>query len=94
VFDPARGTLVNKITPLGLRAVRGRVLVAGSRLDRGREAIVIDYRGSPVAWFVRDELREVGPGLWLGMAMVGRWRVLSFLLRAPDEPVMARAGLG
>lgn len=94
VFDPERGTLLNKVTPLGLRTVRGRVCVAGSRLDPGRGAIVIDYRGSPVAWFVRDEIREVEPGLWLGMAFVGRWRVLSFLLRAPDAPVTPTGGLG
>jgi hypothetical protein len=84
-FDPARGTLVNTVSPLRLRAVRARVYVSESRLDPDREAIVIDYRTSPIAWFVRDEIREVAPGLWLGMAFVGRWRVLSFALRSSNR---------
>ncbi len=83
VFDPRSGTLRNKVTPLGIRAVRARVYVGDSWLDRGTQAIVLDYsRTSVVARWVRDEIREVAPGLWLGKVFVGRWHVLDFTLRA------------
>lgn len=83
VFDPARGTLLNKVTPFGVRAVRARVYVGESWLDRGTRAIVLDYsRTSLVAHWIRDEIREVAPGLWLGKVFVGRWHVLDFTLRA------------
>ena len=83
VFDPRSGILRNKVTPFGIRAVRARVYVGDSWLDRGTEAIVLDYsRTSLVARWVRDEIREVAPGLWLGKVFVGRWHVLDFTLRA------------
>ena len=83
VFDPRSGMLRNKVTPFGIRAVRARVYVGDSWLDRGTEAIVLDYsKTSLVARWVRDEIREVAPGLWLGKVFVGRWHVLDFTLRA------------
>jgi hypothetical protein len=83
-FDPQRGTLANRLSPLGVRAIRARVAVGDSRLDPGGRATVLDYsRTSLVARWVRDEIREVGPGLWLGAAYVGRWRVIDFALRTP-----------
>jgi cytochrome P450 len=84
VFDPERGTLANRLSPLGVRAVRATVAVGDSRLDPGGQATVLDYsRSAIVARRVRDEIREVAPGLWLGAAYVGRWRVIDFALRAP-----------
>lgn len=83
VFDPGRGVLKNKVTPFGIRAVRARVYVGESWLDRGSQAIVLDYsKTSLVARWIRDEIREVSPGLWLGKVFVRRWHVLDFTLRA------------
>lgn len=83
VFDPRRRSLQNKITPLAIRAIRARVYVGESWLDRGRETIVLDYsKTSFVARWIRDEIREVAPGLWLGKVYVRRWHVLDFTLRA------------
>jgi hypothetical protein len=50
------------------RAVKAEVYPAESFLD-GQPALVMDYRRtSPVIWHnVRDELREVAPGLYLGV---------------------------
>ncbi len=50
------------------RAVKAEVYPAESFLD-GLPTLVMDYRGtSPVIWHnVRDELREVAPGLYLGV---------------------------
>jgi hypothetical protein len=53
--------------PLGLEAVRAGVYVGESWLD-GRPALVMDYCGlSRLFPDVRDELREVAPGLFLGL---------------------------
>lgn len=83
VFDPRSGMLRNKVTPVGIRAVRARVYVGDSRLDRGTQATVLDYsKTSWIARWVRDEIREVAPGLWLGKVFVGRWHVLDFTLQA------------
>ncbi len=64
-FDPCAGTLVNQWR--GFRAVRARVGCGTSWLD-GRPSIVMDYRGTSRFWpDVRDEAREVAPGLYLGI---------------------------
>lgn len=60
------GSLVNQWT--GFKAVRARVCCGPSWLD-GKSSIIADYDGeSRVVWAdVRDELREVAPGLYLGI---------------------------
>jgi hypothetical protein len=59
------GTLVNQWT--GARAVKARVFCGPSWLD-GSPATVMDYSGLSHVWAdVRDEIREVAPGLWLGV---------------------------
>jgi hypothetical protein len=64
VFDPCDGTLVNQWC--GFRAVKARVSYGPSCLD-GRPSIIMDYRGMSHVWAdVRDEVREVAPGLYLG----------------------------
>ena len=65
-FDPDQGMLVNRWR-FG-RAVKAKVYPAESYLDGG-PTLVMDYRGtSPLIWKnVRDELREVAPGLYLGI---------------------------
>jgi hypothetical protein len=69
-FCAADGTLVNQW--LGVRAIRARVGYATSWLD-GRPAIVLDYCGTSRRWAdVRDEMREVAPGLYLGAMYLRR----------------------
>lgn len=65
-FCTADGTLVNQWT--GFKAVRARVGYGPGWLD-GKPSIIADYCGtSRVVWAdVRDELREVAPGLYLGI---------------------------
>jgi hypothetical protein len=60
-------TLVNRWC-LGLHAVHARVCVGPGWLD-GNPSILMDYRGvSHVIWKdVRDEIREVAPGLYVGI---------------------------
>jgi hypothetical protein len=80
VFDANSGRIVNRILPVGLRAVVARVYRGTSRLD-GRACIVVDYsQTSLVARRVHDEIRLVRPGLYLGKAYWGGTRLIDFAL--------------
>ena len=72
VFEGARNCLVNRITSFGFTAIEARVYKHKSWFD-GNECIVIDYsKTSFVAKAIRDEIREVAPGLYLGQVFVGQ----------------------
>jgi hypothetical protein len=67
-FRPATRDLLNRLGPTGIPGVRAEVRAGESRLD-GRPCIVLDYsRTSRLAGWVRDEIREVAPGVYLGIA--------------------------
>jgi hypothetical protein len=88
-FCPADGTLINQWC-LGAQAVRARVGYGESWLD-GKPSIIMDYRGMSHVWGdVRDEIREVGPGLYLGLmyrCKAGQPRMkLFFALQACSSP--------
>ena len=69
-FDDHGSTLLNLIGPFGNRAIKAEVYAGVSRLD-GRPCIVLDYsKTSRVAGWVRDEIREVAPGVYLGVVYV------------------------
>ena len=81
VVDPVRGELRNAIGPVGLLAIRAEVYDGDSWLD-DQPAVIIDYREtSTVAHWVRDEIRSIGPGLYLGLVFWGRRRILHFSLQ-------------
>jgi len=81
VVSRRRGVLKNRLTPLRLRLVKALVGPAPSWVD-ARPCVVLDYsRTSEVARLVRDELRLVGPHLYLGVVWLGHRRVLWFTLR-------------
>ena len=78
--DYRNGILVNKVTPFGLKLIVAKVYRDESWMD-GKETIVIDYsRTSLLAKFIRDEIREVEPGVYLGKVWLGKKRVLDFAL--------------
>jgi hypothetical protein len=80
VFDPETGTLRNKVGPLGTRAIAAKVYQGQSWYDTN-QAIILDYsRTSWVARWCRDEIREVSPGVFLGIVYWGRHRILKFVL--------------
>jgi hypothetical protein len=86
VFDAAQESLVNRITPCSLKAIRARVYRDASWLDK-KECLVLDYsRTSLVARLIRDEIREVAPGLYLGQVFVGRRRLLRFSISYQYHP--------
>jgi hypothetical protein len=83
VFDPTKGDLLNEIGPFGLKAVRAKVYKDPSWLDQ-KETIVLDYsKTSLIAHWIRDEIREVSPGLYLGLVYWERSRILHFALQFP-----------
>lgn len=81
IFDAEKGVLRNKILPLGLSAIIAKVYKAESWLD-GKECIVLDYSDtSLVAHWIRDEIREISPGTYLGKVYWGRQRLIDFALQ-------------
>ena len=85
VFDllpPTResGILINKISPFSLTFIVAKVYKDASWMD-GEETIVIDYsKTSFLAKKIRDEIREVEPGVYLGKVWWGQTRILDFAL--------------
>ena len=81
VFNREKGELKNKILPFGIKAVRAKVYKEASWFD-GAETIVLDYsKTSFFARHVRDEIREVAPGLYLGLVYFKKDKVLHFSLK-------------
>ncbi|MEL5958321.1 hypothetical protein AADR41_26765 [Streptomyces sp. CLV115] len=81
----ADGYLSNRLTPLDILSVVAMVGFGPSRLD-DRECVVIDYsRTSLVCGGVRDELRQVGPHLHLGLIWLAGRRIGWFTLRDPGD---------
>jgi hypothetical protein len=82
-FDADTGTMVNRVLPIGIKAVKACVREEPSRLD-GKPCHVLDYsRTSLIAGGVRDEIREVAPGLYLGLVYWMGLRVGRFALHFP-----------
>jgi len=80
VFDAKAGFLRNEILPFGLKAIVARVSKAPSWLDN-KECIVLDYsETSLVASHIRDEIREIEPGFYLGKVYWDSKRIFDFSL--------------
>ena len=82
LFPPNRenGILINKVSPFSLTFIVAKVYKGESWMD-GKETIIIDY--STASFFarkIRDEIREVEPGVYLGKVWWGRTRILDFAL--------------
>jgi hypothetical protein len=81
MFDTEKGVLRNKILPLGLNAIIAKVYKGESWLD-GKECIVLDYSDtSLLAQWIRDEIREISPGVYLGKVYWGKQRLIDFALQ-------------
>jgi hypothetical protein len=81
VFDAQHGFLKNRILLLGFEAIVAKVYKGPSWLD-GKECIVLDYSDtSIVAQRVRDEIRLIGPGFYLGKVYWGKDRLIDFCLQ-------------
>jgi hypothetical protein len=82
-FDAAHGTLTNRILAFGLNAIVAQVYKSESWFD-GKECIVLDYsKTSLLAEHVRDEIRQIGPGFYLGLVYWKRDKTIHFALQFP-----------
>jgi len=82
-FDAAHGTLTNRILALGVNAIVAQVYKAESWFD-GKECIVLDYsKTSLVAEHIRDEIRQIGPGMYLGLVYWDKAKTIHFALQFP-----------
>jgi len=82
-FDAAHGTLQNRISSLGLNAIVAEVYKAPSLFDN-KECIVLDYsKTSLVAEHIRDEIRQIGPGAYIGLVYWDKDRTIHFALHFP-----------
>jgi hypothetical protein len=86
VFDSCCGTATNKF--FGLRAVKANVCTGESWMD-GKPALILDYSQTSLVYRdVRDEIREVAPGLYLGAMYedhcCGPRLKMYFVLEAPS----------
>jgi hypothetical protein len=69
--DPEKGELRNKILPFGLKLIVAKVYKGNSWFD-DKPCIVLDYsKSSLLARKIRDEIREIEPGLYLGKVYWG-----------------------
>ena len=83
VFDPEKGELRNKILPMGHKAIVAKVYKDKSWFDQ-KECIVLDYsKTSLIAHWIRDEIREVSPGIYLGLVYWGKKKLIHFALQFP-----------
>jgi len=80
VFDAKKGVLKNKLLPFGLNAIVAKVYKGPSWLD-GKECIVLDYSDtSLLAQWIRDEIRQIAPKLYLGKVYWNKSRLIDFAL--------------
>lgn len=80
-FDAAHGVLRNRISVLGLNAIVAEVYKGPSWYDQ-KECIVLDYsKTSTVAEWIRDEIRQLEPGTYLGKVYGGKKPLINFALQ-------------
>ena len=81
VFDAEKGLLKNKLLAFGFEAIVARVYKTPSWLDN-KECIVLDYSETSIlAHYVRDEIRLISPGFYLGKVYWAKDRLIDFCLK-------------
>ena len=82
-FDGPHGVLRNRISVLGLNAIVAEVYKGPSWFDK-KECIVLDYsKTSTVAGWIRDEIRQLEPGTYLGKVYGHEKPLIHFALQFP-----------
>ncbi len=80
VVSARKARLKNILTPLGIQAIEATIYKQDSWYD-GQPCIVLDYsKTSFVARQICDEIREIAPGVFLGLVFWGRRHILDFAL--------------
>src|ERR1019366_3500578 len=84
-FDAAHGTLMNRISAFGVNAIVAEVYKTTSWFDN-KECIVLDYsKTSLVAKHIRDEIRQISQGTYLGLVYWDKIRTIHFSLEFPHS---------
>ena len=84
-FDAEHGTLRNRILAFGLNAIVAEVYKAPSWFDN-KECIVLDYsKTSLVAEHIRDEIRQIDKGFYLGIVYWDKAKTIHFGLQFPTQ---------
>ncbi len=85
--DTERGDGINRVFSEKLRLFRFDTFIGPSKCGDGGDALQLDYDldgNPPVIRSIKDEIRELEPGLWLGQAYyqtaTGHWLWLYFAL--------------
>ncbi len=79
-FDAKKGVLRNRILAIGLNAIVATVYKGPSWLDN-KECIVLDYSETSLfAHWIRDEIRLIGPGFYLGRVYWEKKPLIHFAL--------------
>ena len=81
-FYKEEGYFLNKILPFGIRAVKGEIYIEKETcfFCRGK-AIVLDYSKTTLLLrAVREEMREIAPGLFLAQVYWNEKRISNFTL--------------
>jgi hypothetical protein len=82
-FDAAHGTLRNRILAIGVNAIVAQVYKTESWFDN-KECIVLDYsQTSLLAQHIRDEIRQIDIGMYLGLVYWDKARTIHFALQFP-----------
>lgn len=84
-FDASSGTLRNRILPFGLNAIIAKVYKGTSWFDK-KDCIVLDYSETSIlAHWVRDEIRMIGPGFYLGLVYWKNSKLIHFAVQFPGQ---------
>jgi hypothetical protein len=79
-FYRDREFFLNKIPPFGIRAFKGEIYRGNGWFCDG-EAIILDYsKTSFIFQRIREELREISPGIYLAQVYCGKTRISNFTL--------------
>jgi len=80
----AGSSLENLVRPFEIPLFEAKVYEGDSWFADGR-AIILDYsKSSFLVRPIRDEIRQVAEGLYLGQVFLGKKRVLLFMLEFPS----------
>ncbi len=80
MVNARQARLKNILTPLNIHAIEAVVYKQDSWYD-GDPCIVLDYsKTSLVARQIRDEIREIAPGVFLGLVIWGHRHIVDFAL--------------
>jgi hypothetical protein len=85
-FNSSGHDLRNFLSPFRIRLIKANVYKDQSWFD-GKDCIVLDYsKTSRIAHWIRDEIREVAPNIYLGLVFWGKRKLLKFVLVfSPNE---------